>query len=113
VSVGGSAFQVTHIHCREWGISLALGFGSIPLGAFIRCIPTQPLERVFAKLRIVNPDEVLPTTKPDASEWNAAIIKVRDNLSWFSKLRGGRANASPLIRKSRKSRVLQEDRVTL
>jgi len=50
--VGGGAFQVTHIPGREWGISLALGFMSIPLGVLIRCIPTPPLERAFIKLRI-------------------------------------------------------------
>jgi Ca2+-transporting ATPase len=55
----------------------------------------------------------LPTTKPDTVEWNAAITKVRDNLSLFSRLRGGRVNASSFILKSRKSRIPKEDRVTL
>jgi len=76
---GGAAFQVIHIHSREWGISLALGFGSIPLGAFIRCIPTAPLEYVFTKLRIMSVDEILPTTRPDAAGRNRAINSVRDN----------------------------------
>jgi len=106
VSVGGATFQVSCIHGREWGISLALGFGSIPLGAFIRCIPTPPLEHVFIKLRIMSADEILPTTRLDAPEWNVAITKVRDNLSLFPSLRGGCINASPSILKSRKSRIL-------
>jgi len=79
VSVGGATFQVSCIHGREWGISLALGFLSIPLGAFIRCIPTPPLERVFIKLRIMSADEILPTTRPDAAGRNRAINSVRDN----------------------------------
>jgi len=111
--VGGVAFQVTHIPGREWGISLALGFVSIPLGVLIRCIPTPPLERAFMKLRIMSPDEVLPTTKPDTAEWNEAITKVRDNLSLFSSLRGGRVNASSFIIKSRKLRIPKHDRVAL
>jgi Ca2+-transporting ATPase len=57
-------------------------------------------------------DEVLPTIKPEA-EWNDAITKVRDNLSLFSSLRGGRVNASPFILKSRKSRIPKGDRVAL
>ena len=76
---GGAAFQAIHIHRREWGISLALGFGSILLGAFIRCIPTPPLERVFIKLRILSADEVLPTTRPDTTGRNRAVNSVRDN----------------------------------
>ncbi|KAG1804284.1 hypothetical protein EV424DRAFT_1300201, partial [Suillus variegatus] len=39
VFIGGTAFQVTCIAGREWGISLALGFVSIPLGALIRLLP--------------------------------------------------------------------------
>jgi Ca2+-transporting ATPase len=113
VSVGGAGFQVTRIHGREWGISLALGFVSIPLGAFIRYIPTPPLEHVFIKLRIMSSEEVLPTIKPDAPEWNAAIVKVLDNLSVFSSLRGGRVSASSFILKSRKSRFPKDNRVAL
>ena len=98
---------------REWGISLALGFVSIPLGVLIRCIPTPPLERAFIKMRIMRPESLLPTNKPDTAEWNEAITKVRDNLSLFSRLRGGRVNASSFIIKSRQSRIPKQDRVAL
>jgi len=113
VFIGGAAFQVTRIPAREWGISLALGFVSIPLGVLIRYIPNPPLERAFIKMRIMRSDEVLPTTKPETAEWNAAITRVRDNLSLFSSLRGGRVNASPFVLKSRKSRIPKADRVAL
>jgi len=98
--VGGAVFQVTRIHGREWGISLALGFVSIPLGAFIRCIPTPPLERIFIKMRIINTYEILPTTRPDASEHNRAINSILDNLS-FSHPRGGSVNATSSIPRGR------------
>ena len=114
--VGGAAFQVTPIPAREWGISLALGLAPLPLGAFIRWIPTPPLERAFIKLRIMSPEDVLPTTTAATIEWNDAIIKVRDNLSLFSKLRGGRANSSPFVLKSRlsgKGKMPKRDRVAL
>lgn len=113
VFIGGAAFQVTRIPAREWGISLALGFVSIPLGAIIRCIPTPPLERAFIKLRIMNAEPVLPTDRPETVEWNEAIVKVRDNLSLFSRLRGGRVNASSFILKSRQSRIPKGERVAL
>lgn len=111
--VGGDAFQVTSLPGREWGISLALGFVSIPLGVLIRYIPTPPLERFFIKLRIMSPEDVLPTTKPETLEWNDAIVRVRDNLSLYSRLRGGRVKASSFTLKSRHSRIPKRDRVAL
>ncbi|KAF9647966.1 calcium-translocating P-type ATPase [Thelephora ganbajun] len=112
VFVGGDAFQATRIPGREWGISLALGFFSIPLGVLIRCIPTPPLEHVFIKLRIMSPDEVSPT-KLDTVERNEAVTKFRDSLLLFSRLRGGRVNASSFVRKSRKSGIPKGDQVAL
>ena len=111
--VGGAAFQVTPIPGREWGISLALGFVSIPLGVLIRRTPTPSLERAFIKLKIMRSDELLPTNRPGAPKWNDAVTEVRDNLSSFSRLRGGRVNASPFVSKSRWSRIPKQDRVAL
>jgi hypothetical protein len=53
IFIGSTAFQVTHIGGREWGISLALGFASIPLGALIRLLPNQPFERLFILMRLL------------------------------------------------------------
>ncbi|KAJ6501168.1 Ca-transporting ATPase, partial [Mycena vitilis] len=39
VFIGGAAFGVTRMGGREWGISLALGIASIPLGAIVRLLP--------------------------------------------------------------------------
>lgn len=85
---------------REWGISIALGFVSIPLGALIRLIPNGPLERLFIKVRLLPNPEVLPTSRPD-SEWNTAIEMVKDNLTTFAHVRGGRMRASSYVGKSR------------
>ncbi|KAI0368013.1 calcium-translocating P-type ATPase [Pilatotrama ljubarskyi] len=112
VFVGGAAFQVTRIGGREWGIALALGFVSIPLGALIRCIPNGPVERFFIKTRLLPNPEVLPTTRPEA-EWNSAIQLVRDNLNTFSHVRGGRMRASSYVGKSRNARIAPEARVAL
>ena len=79
--VGGSAFDVTRIGAREWAISLALGFVSLPLGALIRFIPSEPCERPFTKLQLLPTYELLPTTRPDAELGSSfATDHVCDNL---------------------------------
>lgn len=85
---------------REWGISIALGFVSIPLGALLRCIPNGPVERFFMKVRLLPNPEVLPTARPD-TEWNQAIEMVKDNLTTFAHVRGGRMRSSSYVVKSR------------
>ncbi|KAI0787507.1 calcium-translocating P-type ATPase [Fomes fomentarius] len=112
VFVGGAAFQVTRIAGREWGIGIALGVVSIPLGALLRCIPNAPIERFFIKVRLLPNPEVLPTKRPDA-EWNSAIQMVRDNLSTFSHVRGARMRASSYVVKSRNAQLPPESRVAL
>ncbi|RDX57115.1 calcium-translocating P-type ATPase [Lentinus brumalis] len=112
VFVGGAAFQVTRIGGREWGIGLALGFVSIPLGALIRMIPNGPIERFFIKVRLMPNPNVLPTTRPE-TEWNTAIQLVRDNLNTFSHVRGGRMRASSYVGKSRSVNLAPESRVAL
>lgn len=112
VFVGGAAFQVTRIGGREWGIGLALGVVSIPLGALIRCIPNAPIERFLMKIRVLPNPDVLPTTRPDA-EWNSAIQMVRDNLSTFTHVRGARLRSSSYVVKSRNARLAPESRVAL
>ncbi|KAF7970842.1 hypothetical protein HWV62_22800, partial [Athelia sp. TMB] len=112
VFVGGAAFQVTHIGGREWGISLALGVVSIPLGALVRYMPNAPFERLFIRLHLLPNPEVLPTIKPGAGEWNSAINRVRDNLGLFSNVRGGRVRSSSFVIKSRSARLRDEGQRT-
>lgn len=103
VFVGGAAFQVTRIPGREWGISLALGIVSIPLGALVRLMPDAPFEKLFIKVRLLPNPEVLPTKRPD--EWNTAIDRIRDNLSTFANLRGGRVRGSSFVGKARRAKL--------
>ncbi len=87
---------------KEWIISLALGFVALPLGALIRLIPNEPCERVFVKLRLLPKPVEEPTLSPDVESGFAfAVDRVRDNLSTFAKLRGGRMHGSSFVRKSR------------
>ncbi|THH15336.1 hypothetical protein EW146_g5119 [Bondarzewia mesenterica] len=109
VFVGGAAFQVTRIGGREWGISLALGVVSIPLGALIRFIPNPPVERFLNKLHFRpfwRKKEELPTTRADAQPGlGFAIDRMRDNLGTFSTVRGGRMRSSSFVVKSRSARA--------
>ncbi|KAF8954025.1 hypothetical protein BDZ97DRAFT_1766909, partial [Flammula alnicola] len=110
VFVGGAAFQVTRIGGREWGISLALGFVSIPMGVVTRLLPNAPFEKFFKFTRIMSePKEILPTAKPDQEGWSGAINMVRDNLSTFANIRGGRLRSSSFVIKSRSARLSQDD----
>jgi Ca2+-transporting ATPase len=100
--VGGPAFQVTRMGRKEWGISFVLGCISLPLGALIRVVSNEPCKRVFAKLRLLPKLDAPPTMLPDAEAGSAlAERQMRDNLSTFAKLRGGRMRGSPLVHKSR------------
>ncbi|KZT01381.1 calcium-translocating P-type ATPase [Laetiporus sulphureus 93-53] len=112
VFVGGDAFSVERIDGAEWGISLALGFVSIPLGALIRLIPNKPIERFFIFIHLLPNPEVLPTKRPEG-DWNAAYEIVRDNLSTFAQVRGGRMRASSYVGKSRKARPPPEAQLTM
>jgi len=114
VFVGGAAFQVTPIGGREWGISLALGFVSIPWGVIIRLLPTKPFESLFKFIRLVRKEEeVLPVVKPDREGWGGAITMVRDNLNFFSNIRGGRLRSSSFVLKSRQARLPHDDQMRM
>jgi len=114
VFVGGAAFQVTKIGGREWGISILLGFMSIPIGFLLRLIPDEPVQRLFVKLHLMaDPNEhVLPIQNARPGDWNPAINLIRDNLNTFANVRGGRLRSSSFVGKSRSSR-LQEAGVQL
>ncbi|KAJ7104244.1 calcium-transporting ATPase [Mycena belliarum] len=106
VFVGGAAFQVTTIGGREWGISIALGSASIPIGALIRLLPNGPFEKLFKRVGLLGRPDVLPTNSPnpDTVGWNA-ITRVRDNLNTFANVRGGRVRSSSFVIKSRTARL--------
>ncbi|KAG5354130.1 hypothetical protein C0989_007491 [Termitomyces sp. Mn162] len=97
VFVGGDAFQVTRIGGREWGISLALGVVSLPLGMLIRLLPNEPFERVFKKVGFLGKPEVLPTVSAEGEAWSNTVNIVRQNLGTFMNIRGGRTRSSSIV----------------
>lgn len=109
VSIGGSAFQVTRMAGREWGISIVLGIGSLPLGILVRLLPNGPFERVFRALGLLGQRKpALPTKDSDSDGWNHAISLVRDNLKFFASVRGGRLRSSSFVAKSRLAKIHPE-----
>ena len=100
VLVGGSAFQVTKINGLYWGLSLALGFAALPLGALIRCIPNEPTKKFFRYCGLL-PEIVAPL-----EQWNnPAINAVRDNLATFARIRNGRLRRSSFVGMSRSQQL--------
>jgi P-type Ca2+ transporter type 2C len=114
VFAGGSAFQVTRINSKEWGISLALGAVSIPLGALVRLLPNKLFSDLFEKIGLFSaPKSTLPSTNPNADGWTNAISLVRDNLGTFAQVRGGRLRSSSFIGKSRLVTMKPEPQLSL
>jgi len=116
VEVGGAAFTVTRLYGRDWGITIIVGFLSIPLGAIVRMLPTAPFERFLIKCHVYADPTKLPTVNPESEDeidekyqYNDALSKVRDNLHTYSNIRGGRLRASSLVSKSRSARLKEAD----
>jgi Ca2+-transporting ATPase len=118
VMVGGAAFQVTRLRAIDWAISIVVGFIAIPIGVLVRMVPTAPIERILIKMRLFPDPNDLPTfvEDDDASEisgdgfiYNPALEKVKDNLTTFARIRGGRLRASSLVKGSRHAALRKAD----
>ncbi|KAK8858928.1 calcium-translocating P-type ATPase, PMCA-type [Kwoniella newhampshirensis] len=113
IEVGGAAFQVTRLGGRDWGISLVIGAIAIPIGALVRLLPTRPFEILLIKMHIYADPNKLPVVAPEAEdekyEYNPAFSKVKDNLSTYANIRGGRLRASSIVAKSRSARLKDAD----
>ena len=105
VFIGGAAFQVTPLRGREWGISLALGIVSIPLGALVRLMPNEPHEKLFKRLGFFGKQDevILPTNSEEAQRVRDCVVEAVDNLGTFANLRGGRLRSSSFVNNSRSS----------
>ncbi|KAK2460984.1 hypothetical protein APHAL10511_007454 [Amanita phalloides] len=108
VFVGGAAFQVTRIAGREWGISLAFGIGSLPLGVLVRLLPNDSFERAFRAVGLFGRGKPVLPQDSESDGWNQAISLVRDNLKFFTSVRGGRLRSSSFVAKSRLAKIHPE-----
>ncbi|WWD17545.1 calcium-translocating P-type ATPase, PMCA-type [Kwoniella shandongensis] len=113
IEVGGAAFQVTRLGGRDWGITLVIGAIALPIGAMVRLLPTRPFEKFLVACRIYADPNKLPVVSPEAEDekfqYNPALTTVKDNLSTYANIRGGRLRASSIVAKSRSSRLKDAD----
>ncbi|KAG8953346.1 hypothetical protein FRC04_002756 [Tulasnella sp. 424] len=84
--VGGVVFNLHHLGGKSWGISLALGFGPLPLGFLIRLIPEEPVERILRKLALMQDSDIPQVERSgnrDKGRNLSAFQTVKDDLAAF------------------------------
>jgi Ca2+-transporting ATPase len=88
IFVGGAAFQITRINGIQWGISIFLGFLSLPIGVIVRCVPDELIRKCIPDFmrRKRTPELVLS----DEFQWNQGLLEIREELAFIKKVRGGR-----------------------
>ncbi|KAM0421954.1 hypothetical protein ACHAPD_000396 [Fusarium lateritium] len=106
---GSDAFVVTRLNGIQWGISLVLGFLSIPIGVLIRLFPDEWFAAMVNALVKLWPSWIrFSRKKEDASDeegqlatekqlegydMDTALLGIRDDLEFLKRVRGGRMTA--------------------
>ncbi|KAL1641563.1 plasma membrane calcium [Didymella pomorum] len=92
IFVGGIAFSVKRITSTQWGISVGLGFVSLPVGMILRLVPDESIRKCIPSFfrRKRNPETVVLDEK---YRWNEGLREVQDELAFIKKLRGGRLSS--------------------
>ncbi|KAI5294819.1 hypothetical protein KEM52_003099 [Ascosphaera acerosa] len=93
VFFGGRAFSVARISASAWGISILLGFMSVPVGMLIRFIPDSFVAKIgdLITRRPSKPDVFITDEEDNRRfQWNPALEEIRDELIFLKKIRGGR-----------------------
>lgn len=91
--IGGQAFSVHRINGPQWGYSLILGILSIPFAVVIRCFPDELFAKLIPTLprrHRAGPELVVQDDEAGITQWNPALVDIREELSFLKKLRGGR-----------------------
>ncbi|KAK0711850.1 hypothetical protein B0H67DRAFT_647193 [Lasiosphaeris hirsuta] len=96
IMFGGSALSSTRLTLTEWGISLLIGFMSIPVGMLIRLTPDNAIRKLLGLRATASdgPEIQYSLTGEDdierAKTWNHAIDKVRCDLVLLRQPRSSR-----------------------
>ncbi|KAK0726733.1 hypothetical protein B0T26DRAFT_845764 [Lasiosphaeria miniovina] len=99
VCYGGEALSVAPLTSKQWGISLLLGFLSIPVGMAIRFIPDSLVRRVLGwrrqrtertRLQVSLPPVEHCSDTHDPMSWSRAIENVRCKLMLLRQPRSSR-----------------------
>jgi Ca2+-transporting ATPase len=93
----GDAFGVKRLTAAQWGISLVLGFMSIPVGILIRLVPDGWVRKAAHSIpgpwrRRAKRNDV-PDLVIEGNGLGDALLDVKDSLAFLKKVRGGRIRA--------------------
>ena len=92
VQFGGAAFSVHKLNIVQWGISLIIGFTSLPIAAIIRVIPDEWVRKCMpSRLTKEKTPALMVSDEEQQFEWNP-YEEIRAQLTFMKKLRGGRLN---------------------
>jgi Ca2+-transporting ATPase len=92
----GDAFGVTTLTGVQWGISLVLGFLSIPVGILIRLIPDAWIRKAVDLIPIPRwrrKRNEVPELAVEGNGLGDALLDVKDDLAFLKRVRGGRIRA--------------------
>jgi Ca2+-transporting ATPase len=92
IFVGGIAFSVKGITGTQWGISVGLGFLSLPVGMIVRLIPDKSIRKCIPSFFKRKRDREVVLVDEDY-RWNEGLLEVRDELAFIKRLRGGRLSS--------------------
>jgi Ca2+-transporting ATPase len=95
VFVGSSALSTVRLDSTQWGISLLLGALSLPIAMLIRLIPDDFIRKLYPT-NILGKSQAPPPPRAfrdNRFEWNDTIKDVRDELTFFKHIHGGRFGA--------------------
>jgi Ca2+-transporting ATPase len=97
IYVGGAAFQITGLTGEQWGYSIFFGFLSIPIGAIIRLIPDEFIQRfvpesLSPKTQSKGPQVTIEDEEQHFYSFPAPLNDVREELSFLKRVKGGRLN---------------------
>lgn len=94
--VGGEAFHIREQQRPyQWGIAIVLGALSLPIGAAIRLIPNEVINKLIpagVKKRFEERSrkKIVITDEENPYEWNQALLDVKEELAFIKKYKGGR-----------------------
>ena len=93
VFVGSSALSTVRLDSTQWGISLLLGALSLPIAMLIRFIPDDFIRSLCPNALNKNQAPPPRASGDDNIEWNNTINDIRNELTFYKHIHGGRFNA--------------------
>lgn len=93
VFLGSSALSTVRLDSTQCGISLLIGVLSLPIAVLIRLIPDDFIRKLWPNTLSKNLAPLPRASQDDRFEWNDTLKDVRDELTFFKHIHGGRFNA--------------------